>query len=118
MFAGKYRLANLVQVMDRNNIQIEGTTEDVMSLEPMAEKYRAFNWHVIEIDGHNVRQFADACDEAAAIQEKPTLILANTIPGKGIKEMENDYTWHGKPPSKEEAKKFLAELEANATAHS
>lgn len=117
MFAGKYRLANLVQVMDRNNIQIEGTTEDIMPLEPMADKYRAFNWHVIEVDGHNVRQFADACAEASAIQEKPTLILANTIPGKGVKEIENDYKWHGKPPSKEEAKKFLAELEANV-AHS
>lgn len=115
MFAGKCRLTNLVQVMDRNNIQIEGNTEEIMPLEPLADKYRAFNWHVIEVDGHNVRQFADACDEAAAIQEKPTLILANTIPGKGIKEIENDYKWHGKPPSKEEAKKFLAELEASAT---
>jgi transketolase len=112
MFAGKYRLSNLVSIMDRNNIQIEGTTEDVMPLEPMADKYRAFNWHVIEVDGHNIRQFVDACDEAAAIQEKPTLILANTIPGKGIKEMENDYKWHGKPPSKEEAERFLKELAA------
>jgi len=111
MFAGKYRLTNLTGIMDRNNIQIEGNTEDIMPLEPLADKYRAFNWHVIEIDGHNVRQFADACDEAAAIQEKPTLILANTIPGKGVKEIENDYKWHGKPPTKEEAKRFLAELE-------
>lgn len=112
MFAGKYRLANLVQVMDRNNIQIEGATEDVMPLEPMADKYRAFNWHVIEVDGHNIRSIADACAEAEAIQEKPTLILANTIPGKGVKTIENDYTWHGKPPKKEQVKEFLAELEA------
>lgn len=112
MFAGKYRLNNLVQIMDRNNIQIEGDTEKVMPLEPLADKYRAFNWHVIDIDGHNIRQFVDACNEAAAIQEKPTLILANTIPGKGVKEMENDYKWHGKPPTKEEAAKFLAELDA------
>lgn len=112
MFAGKYRLNNLVQIMDRNNIQIEGDTEKVMPLEPLADKYRAFNWHVIEVDGHNIRAIVDACDEASAIQEKPTLILANTIPGKGVKEMENDYKWHGKPPTKEEATRFLAELDA------
>jgi len=111
MFAAKYRLTNLTAIMDRNNIQIEGTTEDVMPLEPMADKYRAFNWHVIEVDGHNIRRFVDACEEAAAIQEKPTLILANTIPGKGVKEIENDYKWHGKPPSKEEAVRFLAALD-------
>lgn len=113
MFAAKYRLTNLTAIMDRNNIQIEGTTESVMPLEPMAEKYRAFNWHVIEIDGHNVRAFADACAEAAAVSEKPTLILANTTPGKGVEEMENDFKWHGKPPTVEEAKRFLAELEAS-----
>lgn len=113
MFAAKYRLTNLTAIMDRNNIQIEGTTEHVMPLEPMAEKYRAFNWHVIEIDGHNVRAFADACAEAVAVSEKPTLILANTTPGKGVKEMENDFKWHGKPPTVEEAKRFLAELEAS-----
>lgn len=111
MFAGHYRLSNLVAIMDRNNIQIEGQTEKVMGLEPMADKYRAFNWHVIEVDGHNIRRFVDACEEAAAIQEKPTLILANTIPGKGIKEMENDYKWHGKPPHQDEAKRFIAELD-------
>ena len=112
MFAAKYRLTNLTAIMDRNNIQIEGTTENVMPLEPMADKYRAFNWHVIEIDGHNVRAFADACAEALAVYEKPTLILANTIPGKGVKEMEHDFKWHGKPPTKEEAKRFIAELDA------
>lgn len=113
MFAGHYRLSNLVGVMDRNNIQIEGTTEDVMGLEPMRAKYEAFNWHVIEIDGHNIAEFIAACDEAKSIQEKPTLILAHVTPGKGIKEIENDYKWHGKPPTKEEAVKFLAELDAN-----
>ena len=111
MFAAKYRLTNLTAIMDRNNIQIEGTTEDVMPLEPLREKYEAFNWHVLEVDGHNIEQFVDACEEAAAIQEKPTLILANTIPGKGVKEIENDYKWHGKPPSKEEAVRFLAALD-------
>jgi transketolase len=110
MFAGKYKLQNLTAIMDRNNIQIDGNTEDIMPLEPLRDKYEAFNWHVIEVDGHNIPQFVAACDEAAAIFEKPTIIIAHTIPGKGIKSMEHDYRWHGKPPSKEEGQKFLEEL--------
>jgi transketolase len=110
MFAGKYRISNLTQIIDRNNIQIDGNTEDVMPLEPLADKYRAFNWHVIEIDGHNFREIIDACDEAAAIFEKPTVIIAHTIPGKGIPEIERDFHWHGKPPNRDEEKKFLEEL--------
>ena len=76
----------------------------------MRSKYEAFNWHVLEVDGHNIEQFVDAVEEAKAIYEKPTLILAHTIPGKGIKEIEFDYNWHGKPPKPDEAKRFLAEL--------
>lgn len=110
MFAGKYRLHNLTVIMDRNNIQIEGMTEDIMPLEPLADKYRAFNWHVIEIDGHNIREINDAIEHAKTIAEKPTLILAATIPGKGVKEIEGDYKWHGKPPTPEEAERFLAEI--------
>jgi len=110
MFAGKYKLANLTAVMDRNNIQIDGMTEDVMPLEPIADKYRAFNWHVIEVDGHNIRQIIEATEDAKAITEKPTLILAHTIPGKGVSDIEYDYHWHGKSPTKEEGKKFLQEL--------
>ena len=110
MFAGANKLSNLTAVMDRNNIQINGMTENVMPLENIAKKYEAFNWHVIEVDGHNIEAFCDAVDEAKAIYEKPTIIIAHTIPGKGIKEIEFDYTWHGKPPTKEEAKKFLHEL--------
>ena len=110
MFAGKNKLSNLTGVVDRNNIQINGMTEDVMPLEPFREKYEAFGWHVIDIDGHNMEEIIDATEEAKAIYEKPTLIMAHTIPGKGIKSMEFDYTWHGKPPSKEEADKFLKEL--------
>jgi transketolase len=106
MFAGKYRLTNLTAIMDRNNIQIDGNTEDVMPLEPLADKYKAFNWHVIEIDGHNIRQFIEACDEAKSVKEKPTLILAHTTPGKGIVELENDYRWHGAPPGKGPADKI------------
>ena len=110
MFAGNNKLSNLTAVMDRNNIQIDGMTEQVMPLEPIADKYRSFNWHVIEVDGHNIRAFADAVEEAKAIFEKPTLIIAHTIPGKGVPEIEFDYRWHGKPPTAEEAKRFLNEL--------
>lgn len=110
MCAGKYQLGNLTAIMDRNNIQIDGPTERVMPLEPLADKYRAFNWNVIEIDGHNIRDIVDACGQAKAVQNKPTLILAHTIPGKGVDFMENDYEWHGKPPSKEEAREALKQL--------
>jgi transketolase len=110
MFAGKNKLNNIIGIMDRNNIQIDGYTENIMPLEPLKEKYEAFNWHVLEVDGHNIEQFVDAVNEAMAVYEKPTLIIAHTIPGKGVSFMENDYLWHGKPPNKEEAAKALAEL--------
>jgi transketolase len=110
MFAGNTKLANLTALIDRNNIQINGTTESVMPLENLRKKYEAFNWHAIEVDGHNIREIIDAVDEAKAIHEKPTVIIAHTIPGKGVKEIEFDYTWHGKAPSKEEARRFLHEL--------
>jgi len=110
MFAGKNKLNNLVAIIDRNNIQIDGNTEDIMSLEPLKEKLESFKFHVIEIDGHNIEQFIDAVNEAKVIHEKPTVIIAHTIPGKGVSFMENDYSWHGKPPKKEEADKALIEL--------
>ena len=110
MFIGKNKLSNLTGVIDRNNIQIDGMTEDVMPLENLRAKYEAFNWHVLEVDGHNIEQFVDAIEEAKAIYEKPTVIIAHTIPGKGIKGIEFDYKWHGVPPKPEEAKKFLSEL--------
>ncbi|HUO50829.1 MAG TPA: transketolase [Candidatus Paceibacterota bacterium] len=110
MFAGANKLSNLTAVIDRNNIQIDGYTESIMPLEPLKEKYEAFNWHVLEVDGHNIPQFVAACDEAKAIYEKPTVIIAHTIPGKGIPEIEKDYRWHGKPPTTEEGKVFLNEL--------
>lgn len=110
MFAGKYKLSNLTAVMDRNNIQIDGKTEDVMPLEPLADKYRAFNWNVIETNGNDIPVFISAVEEAKAVQDRPTLILAHTIPGKGVKAIENDYRWHGKPPTKEEGERFLEEL--------
>lgn len=110
MFAGKERLSNITAVIDRNNIQIDGMTEQVMPLESLRAKWEAFNWHVLEIDGHNIESFVDAVQSAKAIHEKPTVIIAHTIPGKGIKEIEFDYTWHGIPPKPEEARRFLAEL--------
>ena len=103
-------LSNLTGIIDRNNIQIDGYTESIMPLEPFADKYRAFGWHVLEVDGHNIAGFVAACEEAKAIYEKPTVIIAHTIPGKGIRQIERDYRWHGKPPSAEEAKLFLHEL--------
>ena len=110
MLAGKNKLHNLTAVLDRNNIQIDGFTEDIMPLNDLKAKYEAFNWHVIEIDGHNIQEIIAAFDEAKAIFEKPTLILAHTIPGKGVSFMENKFEWHGKPPNKEEAELALAEL--------
>lgn len=110
MFAGKNKLNNLTAVVDRNNIQIDGFTEDVMPLESLRAKYEAFNWHVIEVDGHNILEFVSAVSEARAIYEKPTVIIAHTIPGKGVSFMERDYLWHGIPPNREQAEKALAEL--------
>jgi transketolase len=110
MFAGKYKLHNLTAIIDRNNIQIDGNTEDVMPLESLRAKYEAFNWHVLEVDGHNHQAIIDACLEAQAIFEKPTVIIAHTIPGKGVDFMEGDYKWHGNPPNKEQAAKALEEL--------
>lgn len=98
MFAGKNKLRNLIAVVDRNNIQIDGFTENIMPLEPLADKWRAFNWHVIETSGHNFAQLNDAVEQAQAIYEKPTVIIAHTIPGKGVSFMERDYKWHGTPP--------------------
>ncbi|MEK7187131.1 MAG: transketolase [Patescibacteria group bacterium] len=110
MLAGKNNLSNLTAIIDRNNIQIDGYTENVMPLEPLSDKWRAWNWHVIEIDGHNLEDIANAFDEAKAILENPTVIIAHTIAGKGVKEFERDYRWHGKPPNREEGEMAIKEL--------
>jgi len=99
MFAAKEKLHNLTAIIDRNNIQIDGYTEDVMPLESLRAKYEAFNWHVLEVDGHNIQEFVDACNEAKAIYEKPTLIICHTIAGKGVDYMEERFEWHGIPPN-------------------
>jgi transketolase len=110
MFAGKNRLSNLTVIIDRNNIQIDGFTENVMPLEPLKQKYESFNWHVIEINGHDFHEIISAVAEAQAIYEKPTVIIAHTIPGRGVDFMEYDYLWHSKPFKPGEAEKALAEL--------
>ena len=110
MLAGKEKLHHLTAIVDRNNIQIDGFTETIMPLEPLADKWRAWNWHVIEVDGHNIQQILDAVGEARAIYEKPTVLLAHTIPGKGVSFMEQRFEWHGKPPNEEEARLALHEL--------
>jgi len=112
LFAGKNRLSNLTAVIDRNNIQIDGMTEDIMPLEPLADKWRAFNFHVIDVDGHNIEEFVNAVEMAKAIHEKPTVIIAHTIPGKGVKEIEFDYRWHGNPPGKGPTDKIPADKQA------
>jgi transketolase len=110
MFAGRNRLANLTAIIDRNNIQINGMTEDVMPLEPLRDKYESFGWHTLEINGHNMEEIVDAVETAKAVTEKPTVIIARTIPGKGVPEIEYDFRWHGKPPTKTEAEAFLLAL--------
>lgn len=119
MLAGKNKLDNLTGIIDRNNIQIDGMTEDIMPLEPLRAKYEAFNWHVLEVDGHDFRAIITATNEARAIFEKPVLIIAHTIPGKGIPEIEFDFRWHGNPPGKgptdvfpaaDQGKEFLKRL--------
>ena len=109
MFAAKNKL-NLIQVIDRNYIQIDGRTEDIMPLDPLKTKYESFNWNAIEIDGNDIKSFIEAIQKAKLVLDKPTIIIAKTVPGKGVSFMENDYHWHGKPPNKEEAEKALIEL--------
>jgi transketolase len=110
MFAAKNKLDNLTVIIDRNNIQIDGFTENVMPLEFLRAKYEAFNWFVQDIDGHNIRAFVDAVNHARSVHQKPSVIIAHTIPGFGVDFMENKFEWHGKPPNKEEAKRALEDL--------
>ncbi len=110
MLAGKEKLHNIIAFTDRNNIQIDGPTEQVMPLEDLKAKWEAFGWHVLEINGNDIEAVIDACAMGRAIANKPTMIIAHTIPGKGVDFMEYDFHWHGKPPDHEQAKKALHEL--------
>lgn len=110
MLASKYKLNNVIGIIDRNNIQIDGPTETVMPLEDLAAKWEAFGWHVLEIDGNNMEEIIDACALARAIVEKPVMIIARTVPGKGVSFMEYDFHWHGAPPNHDQAKQALHDL--------
>ncbi|MBP9738535.1 transketolase [Candidatus Saccharibacteria bacterium] len=110
MFAGKYKLNNLIGIIDRNNIQIDGATEDVMPLEDLKKKWESFGWHVQEVDGNNIESVIDAASMARAITNQPSMIIAHTVPGKGVDFMEYDYRWHGYGSSPDDYKKALSRL--------
>ena len=112
MLAGKEKLDHLVAIVDRNHIQIDGNTEQIMPLEPLADKWRAFGWHVIETDGHTMQDIVHSFEQAYEHRGSPTVMLAHTTPGKGVGFMENRYEWHGKPPNEKEAAQALQELQA------
>lgn len=110
-FAGKYRLDNLVCIVDRNYIQIDGKTEDVMPLDPFADKYAAFNWNVIECNGNDIPDVVRALEKAKTLSQKPTCIVAHTVPGKGVSYMEGNYLWHSQPFKPGQAEAAIAELD-------
>lgn len=114
MFAGKYQLGQLIGIIDRNNIQISGSTEDVMPLENLRGKWEGFGWHVQEVDGHNIESIIEATSMARAITNRPSVIIAHTVPGRGVDFMEYDYQWHGKAPDRDQAKRALEQLGAES----
>lgn len=116
MFAGKYELSNLTVVVDRNDIQIDGTTNEVMTLEPLKEKLESFNWNVIDVDGHDFTSIIHGFHASTQVKY-PTALICHTIPGKGVDFMENKYEWHGKPPSQEQAEQALEQLAKGYTEH-
>jgi transketolase len=111
MAAAKHSLTNLTAIVDRNRIQLDGPTEEIMPLEPLAKKWESFNWHTKTIDGHDITQILDALEWARTNDKGPSVVIANTVKGKGVSFMENSHAWHGKPPSKEEYEMALQELE-------
>ncbi len=111
MLAGKNKLNNLIAIVDRNNIQIDGQTEKIMPLEPLAKKWEAFNWYVLEVDGHDFKALNESIEEAHRTYEKPIVIIAHTVASKGVRQWEGDYHWHGKAPTREEGELALKELE-------
>lgn len=113
MFASKYKLFNLTSIVDRNMIQISGNTENVMPLDSLRQKYEAFGWNTLEIDGHNFEEILEAFEEAGQEKQKPTVIIAETIPGKGVSFMEGKWQWHGKALNREETEKAILELSEN-----
>ena len=111
MCANKYKLDNVCAIIDYNRLQLDGWVDEVMPLEPLADKWHAFGWNVLEMDGHDMKAILDSLAAAADTRNKPTVIIANTIKGKGVSYMENAAGWHGKPPSDEELAVALKDLE-------
>jgi transketolase len=116
MFAGKYKLGKLIGIVDRNYIQIDGQTEDVMPLDDLVAKWEAFGWHVVEVDGNSVVGLIDAINTAKAVAQKPSMIIAYTVPGKGVPLMEYDYRWHGKAPTPEQARHAIELIQSAGSA--
>ena len=114
MASSKYKLDNLCVIVDNNNLQIDGTIEEVMSSYPIDEKFRSFGFQVINIDGHNIQEIIDAFDVARNVKEKPTCIIAKTVKGRGVSFMENQVGWHGKAPNEEQYRQAVEELSKNA----
>ncbi|MEK9147694.1 MAG: transketolase [Patescibacteria group bacterium] len=114
MFASKYKLSNLIGIIDYNNIQIDGKVEDVMPLEPIVDKYKAFNWSVMEMNGNDMEDILNTINKAIEVKNKPTMIIARNTPGKGVSMFENNYKWHGITPNKEQGNNALRELQHNA----
>lgn len=113
MLAGKYKLSKLTAIMDYNKVQLDGRTEDIMPLEPVKQKWESFNWAILEIDGHNIKEILDSLDKAYEISDRPTVIIAHTIKGKGVSFMEGKHEWHGKAPNDDEFKQAMEELRKN-----
>jgi len=113
MLAAKYKLAKLTTIMDYNKVQLDGKTEDIMPLEPVKQKWESFNWAILEVDGHNIKEILDSLDKACEISDRPTVIIAHTIKGKGVSFMEGKAEWHGKAPNDDEFKQAMEDLRKN-----
>lgn len=112
MSASHHRLNNLIALIDRNNLQIDGKTSDVMEIEPLADKWKAFGWNVLECNGNDIKDVISTYKKAEKSKNKPSVIIANTVMGKGVRSIENNYKWHGKAPSKEEAIDFIKQIKS------
>jgi transketolase len=111
MAAAKYRLDNLMAIIDYNNLQLDGTCDEIMPIEPLADKWRAFNWRVFEMDGHNMQEIVSVIEHALAVRGQPSVIIAHTVKGKGVSYMENVCDWHGRAPDNQQYQQALRELE-------
>ena len=116
MSASHYKLDNLTVFIDNNGLQIDGSNSEVMGVDPIGDKFKAFGWHVIEIDGHDLKQISAAVDMAKTLKDKPTAIVAKTVKGKGVSFMENQVSWHGSAPNQEQKEQAIAELKRGVQA--